>query len=201
VVEHRLGRAAGMWNGYSGIYIVPPFASPAEQDKSTRGKNGSMSGRRKLFELTVLGGAACILSGALLALIVGTGRTPLDGNAAWRLIRAISYLGVAVVLAPWYRETLFVLRRNWSLVSLLVLAVLQERAPPMTAPTNRPVRHRFDVVPGPREYPAPIGPRAAGLGSAGTRTVQHPATRAGRSRFSAGRATAAPRSAQAWQCS
>ena len=83
-----------------------------------------MSGRRKLFELTVLGGAACILSGALLALIVGTGRTPLDGNAAWRLIRAISYLGVAVVLAPWYRETLFVLRRNWSLVSLLVLAVL-----------------------------------------------------------------------------
>src|SRR5215472_5006171 len=83
-----------------------------------------MSGRRKLFELIVLAGAACILSGTLLAMILGTGRTPLDGNAAWRLIRAISYLGVAVVLAPWSRETLFVLRRNWSLVSLLVLAVL-----------------------------------------------------------------------------
>jgi exopolysaccharide production protein ExoQ len=83
-----------------------------------------MNGTRRLFELLVLGGCALILSGGLLAMVLDRDHTALDGSPAWRLVLGISYLGVAVVLLPWYRETLFVLRRNWSLVSLLVLAVL-----------------------------------------------------------------------------
>jgi exopolysaccharide production protein ExoQ len=83
-----------------------------------------MNGTRRLVELIVLGGSALVLSGALIALLLETERTGLDGNPAWRLLLAINYAAVALVLLPWYRETLFVLRRNWALVSLLVLAVL-----------------------------------------------------------------------------
>lgn len=84
-----------------------------------------MNGTRRLFELLVLGGCAVVVSGALLPLIFDPGRTgPEEGNPAWRLLLAVSYLAVALVLLPWYRETLFVLRLNWSLVSLLVLALL-----------------------------------------------------------------------------
>lgn len=81
-----------------------------------------MNGTRRLFELIVLGGTALILSGGLLSLVLG--ETADDGNPAWRSVLTISYLAVALVLLPWYRETLFVLRNNWSLVLLLVLAVL-----------------------------------------------------------------------------
>jgi exopolysaccharide production protein ExoQ len=85
-----------------------------------------MNGTRRLFELLALGGSALILSGGLLSMVLDTGGTAmaLDGSPAWRLVLGISYLGVALVLLPWYRETFFVLRRNWALVSLLVLAVL-----------------------------------------------------------------------------
>jgi exopolysaccharide production protein ExoQ len=83
-----------------------------------------MNGTRRLFELLVLGGCALVLSGGLLGMVLERDHTALDGSPAWRLVLGISYLGAAVVLLPWYRETLFVLRRNWSLVSLLVLAVL-----------------------------------------------------------------------------
>ena len=83
-----------------------------------------MKGRRRLFELTVLGGSALILSGGLLPMLLGAEGNGLDGSPAWRLVLGISYLSVALVLLPWYQEALFVLRRNWSLVSLLVLAVL-----------------------------------------------------------------------------
>src|SRR5215472_16193078 len=83
-----------------------------------------MNGTRRLFELIVLAGCALILSGGLLSLVLGTDQTAIEGSPAWRMVLAISYLGAALVLLPWYRETLFVLRRNWSLVSLLALAVL-----------------------------------------------------------------------------
>ena len=83
-----------------------------------------MNGWRRLAELTVLGGSALVLSGALIALLLETERTGLDGNPAWRMLLAINYAAVALVLLPYYRETLFVLRRNWALVSLLVFAVL-----------------------------------------------------------------------------
>lgn len=83
-----------------------------------------MNGTRRLFELIVLEGSALILSGALLGMLLETERSPLEGNAAWRLVLAITYLVVAFVLLPWYSEVLVVLRRNWSLVALLVLALL-----------------------------------------------------------------------------
>jgi len=83
-----------------------------------------MNGMRRLFELLVLGGSALIVSGGLLALVLGPERTAVDGNPDWRLVLAISYVGVALVLLPRYQETLFVMRRNWSLVSLLILAAL-----------------------------------------------------------------------------
>ena len=83
-----------------------------------------MNGTRRFFELLVLEGCALILSGGLLSLLLGAEQTAIEGSPAWRMVLAISYLGAALVLLPWYRETLFVLRRNWSLVSLLVLAVL-----------------------------------------------------------------------------
>jgi exopolysaccharide production protein ExoQ len=91
-----------------------------------------MNGNRRLFELIVLGGCAFILSKALLSFLLPpyiqqaalNGETPTDGNPEWRLILFISYLGVITVLAPWYRETIFVLRRNWSLVVLVLLALL-----------------------------------------------------------------------------
>jgi len=83
-----------------------------------------MNGARRLFELLMLGGCALILSGGLLALALDRDNMGFDGNPQWQLVLGISYLGVAVVLLPWYREALFVLRRNWSLVLLLVLAVM-----------------------------------------------------------------------------
>ena len=83
-----------------------------------------MNGMRRLFELIVLEGSALILSGALLGMLLETDQTPLEGNAAWRLVLTIAYLAVTLVLLPWYAEILIILRRNWSLVALLVLALL-----------------------------------------------------------------------------
>ena len=83
-----------------------------------------MNGARRLFELLMLGGCALILSGGLLALVLDRDNMGFDGNPQWQLVLGISYLGVAVVLLPWYREALFVLRRNWSFVLLLVFAVM-----------------------------------------------------------------------------
>lgn len=83
-----------------------------------------MSRTRRFFELIVLGGSALILSGGLLSMLLEAEQPGHEGSPAWRLILGISYLSVALVLLPWYRETLFVLRRNWPLVLLVVLAVL-----------------------------------------------------------------------------
>src|SRR5215467_1522124 len=83
-----------------------------------------MNPRKRRLELMVLGGAAFVLSGAVLSLVLDTEGTALEGNPAWRLVLAVTYLGVALVLLPWYRDALFVVRRNWSLVALLLLALL-----------------------------------------------------------------------------
>lgn len=82
-----------------------------------------MSGRRRLFELIVLGGCAFILSKAVLSFVFDP-QPPTEGNAPWRLTLEICYIGLALVLIPWYRETLFVLRRNWCLVAMVLLALL-----------------------------------------------------------------------------
>ena len=95
-----------------------------------------MNRARRLFELLLLGGSALNVSGALgvllnLVLTEGEG-TPPGGSPEWRLIIAISYLGVAWVLLPWYAEALLVLRRNWSLPLLLILVLLSSLWADMT---------------------------------------------------------------------
>lgn len=82
-----------------------------------------MNGRRGFFELFALGGCAFILSKAMLSFLLPPVETPTEGNPEWRLILSISYLGVVVVLLPKYHETISVLRDNWSLVALLLLAL------------------------------------------------------------------------------
>jgi O-antigen ligase len=82
-----------------------------------------MNGIRRLFEFILLGGCAFIQTGACLSLFLDA-EPPIEGNPVWRSVLAISYLVVALVLVPWYREILFVLRRNWSLVALIFFAFL-----------------------------------------------------------------------------
>jgi exopolysaccharide production protein ExoQ len=83
-----------------------------------------MNGSRKLFEWIALMGCAFILTKAVLSYILDPDETPVQGNPAWRMILAISYIGLVLVLIPWCRETLFVLRRNWSLLAMVLLALL-----------------------------------------------------------------------------
>jgi len=79
---------------------------------------------RRSFDLIVLGCSSVVVSGAFLALFFGTEETGVEGNPAWRALLAITYTAVVLVLIPRYRESLYVLRRNWSLVALLFLAVM-----------------------------------------------------------------------------
>jgi len=81
-----------------------------------------MNGRRRFLELAVLAGCAFILSTAVLSLMVGGGSDPAEEGPIWGLIRSVSYLSVALILLPYYQETLYVLRRNWPLLALLLLA-------------------------------------------------------------------------------
>jgi exopolysaccharide production protein ExoQ len=83
-----------------------------------------MNGRRRFLELLMLGGCAFILTQAILSLVLAPGDTPTEGNPVWKLILSVSYLSVAVILVPCYRETLFVVRRNWFLVALVLLALV-----------------------------------------------------------------------------
>jgi exopolysaccharide production protein ExoQ len=84
-----------------------------------------MTATRRLFELSVLGGAAIVMVGAFVYLFLGAQEGGLiEGSPMWRLVLGITYLAVTFVLLPWYREILLVLQRNWALVLLLVLAVL-----------------------------------------------------------------------------
>lgn len=81
-----------------------------------------MSGPRRLLETLVLGACAFILTGAILTLVLPPGDTPSEGNSLWRLILSLSYLSVGAILIPYYREALYVVRRNWFLVVLVLLA-------------------------------------------------------------------------------
>ena len=83
-----------------------------------------MNEPRRALDLIALGGCAFILTKALLSIFLLPGDNPADGNVVYKLILTLSYLGVTTVLLVNYRETLFVLRRNWSLVALLVLTLL-----------------------------------------------------------------------------
>lgn len=91
-----------------------------------------MNGARRLFELIVLGGCAFILSKALVSLLLPPymkeaallGEPLTDGSPEMRLILSTSYLATVMVLVPWYRETMFALRRNWSLVAVILFALV-----------------------------------------------------------------------------
>jgi exopolysaccharide production protein ExoQ len=83
-----------------------------------------MNERRTFLELLVLGGCAFVLTRALLSLILLPGDVLTEGNPVWRLILAVSYVSVAMILVPCYRETLFVARRNWFLLTLVILALV-----------------------------------------------------------------------------
>jgi len=82
-----------------------------------------MNKAARFLELSILGVCAFVLTQALLPLLLTAGDTPVEGNPVWKLILAICYLGVAVILAAHHRETILAVRRNWFLVALVVLAV------------------------------------------------------------------------------
>ncbi len=82
-----------------------------------------MNERRRVLELLVLGGCAFNMSKAVVSLILDGGSSLTDGDPTWRLILSVGYLGVALILLPYYRRTFYVLRRNWLLAALVLLAL------------------------------------------------------------------------------
>src|ERR1700730_6155763 len=107
-----------------GAGLVSSFAN---RDSGSRGRSesGSMSGSRRSMEWLVLGGCAFVLSQAVLPRIIPpTVDTPTEGSPVYRLILSVSYLSAAMSLIPYYRETLFVLRRNWFLATVVLLALV-----------------------------------------------------------------------------
>jgi len=82
-----------------------------------------MNAGRKFLEWIVLGVCAFVLSKAILSLVLEPGDTPADGNPIWKLILALSYVGVAVLLTACYPKTIFALSRNWFLVALIALTL------------------------------------------------------------------------------
>jgi exopolysaccharide production protein ExoQ len=83
-----------------------------------------VNGRPRILTLLVLGICAFVLTQAILSQIVGSSDTSTDGSVASQVILSLCYLSVAGVLVPYYRETLYVLRRNWFLAVLVLLALL-----------------------------------------------------------------------------
>ena len=81
-----------------------------------------MSNRRYFIDLLILANCAFVLTGAITTLTLTPGDTALEGNAFGRLILSVSYLAVAGMLVTYHRETLIVVRRNWTLAVLVLLA-------------------------------------------------------------------------------
>jgi exopolysaccharide production protein ExoQ len=83
-----------------------------------------MNASPRLRDWLLLGSCAFILTGALLSLILNPAENATEGNPVWQLILTVSYSTVALLLVPYYRETLYVLRRNWFLAALVLLALV-----------------------------------------------------------------------------
>jgi exopolysaccharide production protein ExoQ len=81
-----------------------------------------MSAMRRFFEVMVMGLCGFILTKALLSLVLDPEETPTEGTPLWRLILTVSYLLIVIVLVPFYQETLYIVRRNWPVVALVLLA-------------------------------------------------------------------------------
>ncbi len=82
-----------------------------------------MNADRKVLALFVLGGSIFVLSRGILDLVLFRGDALNSGNPITRLILAITYCSVAIVLVPYARGMLFVARRNWFLLALVLLAL------------------------------------------------------------------------------
>ena len=83
-----------------------------------------MSERQGFLESLALGICGFILTQALLSLVLDPGDTPTEGNPVWKLLLCVSYLSVAAILIRSYRETISLVRRNWFLVTLVLLALV-----------------------------------------------------------------------------
>ena len=81
-----------------------------------------MTNRRNLLELLVLASCVFALSGAITTLTLTPGATVLEGNAIGQVILSVSYLAVGAMLVRYHRETLFLVRRNWTLLAMVILA-------------------------------------------------------------------------------
>lgn len=81
-----------------------------------------MNAHPKFYEFGVLGACAFVMTSAVLSLVLTPGETPTEGNSLWRLILSMGFLGVTLILLPFYRETLFLMRRNWFVTALVLLA-------------------------------------------------------------------------------
>jgi exopolysaccharide production protein ExoQ len=82
-----------------------------------------MNARPRLYEFLVLGACAFVLTSAVLSLVLPPGETPTEGNDLWKLILGIAFLGAALILVPFYREALYLMRRNWFVIALVLLAL------------------------------------------------------------------------------
>jgi exopolysaccharide production protein ExoQ len=82
-----------------------------------------MNSRPKLYEFLVLGGCAFVLTSAVLSLVLPHGETPTEGNDLWKVILGVAFLAAASILVPFYREALYLMRRNWFLVALVLLTL------------------------------------------------------------------------------
>ncbi len=83
-----------------------------------------MSANRKSLAFFVLGGCAFILSRGVLDMVLSRGDSLTSGNPVTRLILAVSYFSVAMILVPYPRDAFLVARRNWFLVALVFLALV-----------------------------------------------------------------------------
>ena len=81
-----------------------------------------MTNRTNPLELLVLASCVFVLSGAITTLILTPGATAIEGNAIGQVILSISYLAVGAMLVRYHRETLFLVRRNWTLLAMVILA-------------------------------------------------------------------------------
>jgi exopolysaccharide production protein ExoQ len=82
-----------------------------------------MNSPRRTLEWMTLGACAFLLTQALLPMFLTPGDTLTEGSPVWRMVLTVSYLSVAAILAAYYRQILFLGRRNWFLVVLIVLAL------------------------------------------------------------------------------
>jgi exopolysaccharide production protein ExoQ len=83
-----------------------------------------MNDVRRLLKLSLLGSCAFVLTGALLPMFLTAGDTPVEGNPVWKIILAVLYLGVALILAADFRGSLFAVQRNGFLLALVLLAIV-----------------------------------------------------------------------------